>query len=152
MRTPMSRTALAVVLTALLLSLLPASSAQAQSKEKYRQQARVVTNNARDNHDLAKLQKHTCVQKFARRQAVKMANQEKLFHQDLGVVLNRCDLSGVGENVAYGYPTGRAAVKAWLKSPGHRANLLEPSYRMLGMAVRRSKDGTPYAVQVFGRR
>ena len=151
MRTP-PRTALAVVLTALLLSLLPASTAQAQARADYKHQARAVTNNARDSHDLAGLRKHRCVQKFARRQAIKMANQEKLFYQNLGVILNRCNLNRVGENVAYGYPTGRAAVKAWLKSPGHRANLLEPSYRLLGMAVRKSKDGTPYAVQVFGKR
>ena len=151
MRTP-PRTALAVVLTALLMTLLPASTAQAQARVEYKQQARAMTNNARDNHDLRDLQKHRCVQKFARRQAVKMANQEKLFHQDLGAILNRCNLSRVGENVAYGYPTGRAAVKAWLKSPGHRANLLEPRYRLLGLAVRHSNNGTPYAVQVFGRR
>jgi len=152
MPTPTPRTALAVVLTSLLLSLLPASSAQAQAQDKFQHQARVVTNNVRDNHDVASLEKTKCVQKFARRQARKMARQERLYHQDLGVVLNRCNLSGVGENVAYGYSTGRAAVKAWMKSPGHRANLLNPGYRQLGMAVRHSKDGTPYAVQVFGRK
>jgi uncharacterized protein YkwD len=39
-----------------------------------------------------------------------------------------------------------------MRSEGHRANILEPSYRILGMAMRRSDDGTPYAAQVFGRR
>ena len=151
MNTPLSRTALAAVLLALCASLLPASAAQAQTQVKYQHQARAVTNNNRANHDLAKLQKGECVQKYARRQARKMANQDRMFHQDLGVVLNKCGLTGVAENVAAGYPTGRAAVKAWMNSPGHRANLLEPSYRKLGMAVRRSDDGTPYAAQVFGR-
>ena len=80
-----------------------------------------------------------------------MANQDRMFHQDLGPVMNRCDLTSAGENVAYGYPTGRKVVQAWMNSPGHRANILEPSFRMLGMAMRRCDDGTPYAAQVFGR-
>jgi uncharacterized protein YkwD len=148
---PLSRTAFAAVILALCASLLPASAAQAQSQDKYQHQARVVTNNKRADHGLAQLKKGDCVQKFARRQARKMANQDRMFHQDLGVVLNQCGLTGVAENVAAGYPTGRAAVKAWMHSAGHRANLLGPTYRMLGMAVRRSADGTPYAAQVFGR-
>ncbi len=151
MDTPLSRTALAAVLLALCASLLPASAAQAQSQVKYQQQARVVTNAKRADHGLAELKKGDCVQKYARRQARKMANQDRMFHQDLGVVLNQCGLTGVAENVAAGYSTGRTAVKAWMNSAGHRANLLGSTYRVLGMAVRRSADGTPYAAQVFGR-
>ena len=91
------------------------------------------------------------MQKYARRQARRMANQDRMFHQDLGDVMSACDLRAVAENVAHGYHTGRGAVKAWMKSDGHRANILDPGYRLLGMAVRRSDDGTPYAAQVFGR-
>ena len=81
-----------------------------------------------------------------------MANQERMFHQDLRPVLNRCNLSGVGENVAMGYQTGRAVVRGWMHSEGHRRNILNRGYRLLGMAMRRSDNGTPYAAQVFGRR
>ena len=144
------RTALAAVLLALLVTLLPAP-AQAQSKAKYQAQARNVTNNNRTNHDLTALKKGECVQKFARRQARRMANQDRMFHQDLTAVLKTCGLTSVGENVAAGYATGREAVKAWMNSPLHRANILEPGFRKLGIAVRRSADGTPYAAQVFGR-
>lgn len=151
MNAPRSRTVLMAVLFALFVTLLPAP-AQAQSQDDYQHQARVMTNSKRDAHDRAKLGQNACVQKFARRQARRMANKDLMFHQDLGAVLNQCNLSSVGENVAYGYSTGRAAVKAWMKSPGHRANILSPGYRLLGMAVRRSDDGTPYAAQVFGRR
>lgn len=152
MRPPMSRTVLATVLLALLVALLPATSAQAQGREKYQSQARSVSNVKRDHHDLAKFRKQRCVQRFARRQAVRMARQQRMYHQDLGVVLRRCNLSRVAENVAYGYPTGRAVVRAWMKSPGHRANLLNRQHRMLGMAARRGSDGRWYAAQVFGRR
>ncbi len=151
MNTPRSRTALAAVLLAVLATLLPAP-AQAQAVAKYENQARSVTNNKRDNHELRQLKRGACVQKWARRQARKMANQDRMFHQDMGRVLDRCDLGSVGENVAAGYPTGRAAVKAWMRSPGHRANILRPGYRLLGLAVRTADDGTKYACQVFGRK
>jgi uncharacterized protein YkwD len=148
----MPRAVLATALLALVVTLLPAAPAQAQTQERYVKQARAVTNDRRADHDLARLRSQGCAQKFARRQARRMARQDRLFHQDLGKVLDRCDLSGVAENVAYGYTTGRRVVRAWMQSPGHRANLLEPSYRMLGMAARRGGTGGWYAVQVFGRR
>ena len=149
----------AALLLTLLATLLPAASTQAQVEEgttqtvaRYQKQARAVTNNKREAHDLVQLRYGKCVQRFAAKQARRMANQDRMFHQDLGPVMNRCNLNGAGENVASGYPTGRKVVRAWMRSDGHRANILEPSYRILGMAMRRSDNGTPYAAQVFGRR
>lgn len=158
MHTPRCRTAASAVLLSLLITLLPgavtagAQAADVQARDDYQRQARKVTNHRRADHDLRRLKRTRCVQKYARRQARRMARQDRMFHQDLGVVLKRCDLRGVAENVAYGYPTGRTVVRAWMHSPGHRANLLNADYRLLGLAVRRSDDGTPYAAQVFGRR
>lgn len=40
-----------------------------------------------------------------------------------------------GENIAYGYPTVRATFIAWMNSAGHRANILNPSYRNVGEAL-----------------
>jgi uncharacterized protein YkwD len=45
----------------------------------------------------------------------------------------------MGENIAFGQAaqgTPRAILTAWLQSPGHRANLLNPSFRLQGLAVR----------------
>ena len=52
--------------------------------------------------------------------------------------------SAWGENVAMGYPTPRAVVRAWMHSPGHRANILTRSFRHIGVGVRRSSNGTIY--------
>jgi uncharacterized protein YkwD len=44
----------------------------------------------------------------------------------------------LGENLAWGagsLGTPRGAVAAWMDSPGHRANVLESSYRELGVGV-----------------
>jgi uncharacterized protein YkwD len=142
-----------VATTLLTLALsLAAAPAQAQTPSRYEHQARVATNQKRDNHDLHKVRRGACVQRFAERQARRMAHQETLSHQDLGRVLRRCNLSTVGENVAGGYATGQDAVEGWMDSLGHRYNILNPPYRLLGLAVRRADDGTMYAVQVFGAR
>jgi uncharacterized protein YkwD len=52
--------------------------------------------------------------------------------------------SAWGENVAMGYPTARSVVRAWMHSAGHRANILNPRFRDVGVGLRRSADGTPY--------
>ena len=54
-----------------------------------------------------------------------------------------------GENVAYGYNGMHAVMQAWMRSPGHRANILSPQFRMFGSAVAMS-DGTAYYTQDFG--
>lgn len=40
-------------------------------------------------------------------------------------------------------------VRAWLKSPGHRANLLDPVYARTGVGVWLGADGIWYIVQVY---
>ena len=43
----------------------------------------------------------------------------------------------VGENLMWGSPglSGRAVLAAWLRSPEHRANLLSPDWREIGIAA-----------------
>ena len=38
-----------------------------------------------------------------------------------------------GENIAKGYATPEAVVRAWMNSPGHRANILNSSYTHIGV-------------------
>jgi uncharacterized protein YkwD len=120
---------------------------------KYQRQAHNVTNNKREAHGLKELRRTDCVQRFAVRQAKRMAAQTSMYHQDLGPILKECGLNAVGENVAYGYPTGRSVVvDGWMKSEGHRANILNPAYRLMGIGARKGDDGRWYVAQVFGRR
>ncbi|GAB3935030.1 hypothetical protein GCM10029976_044820 [Kribbella albertanoniae] len=39
----------------------------------------------------------------------------------------------MAENIAVGYTSPAAVVKGWMNSPGHRANILNCSYTMLGV-------------------
>jgi uncharacterized protein YkwD len=69
---------------------------------------------------------------------------------------SRADAAGytgwtaLGENVAMGYSTVDTVMTAWMNSTGHRANILNSSYRNVGLAESFAADGTPYWTQDFG--
>lgn len=56
----------------------------------------------------------------------------------------------VAENIAMGYPTARSAVSGWMKSTGHRKNILNPRYRDVGVGVQSNGKGQLYWVVNFG--
>lgn len=53
----------------------------------------------------------------------------------------------VGENIAQGYPTAEAVVRAWRTSAAHCSNLMEPAFRDMGLG-----QAGPYWVQNLGAR
>ena len=57
----------------------------------------------------------------------------------------------MGENIGWGYRTSTDMIKAWMASPGHRANILNCSAKSIGVGVVYSRNGTPYYTQEFGR-
>jgi uncharacterized protein YkwD len=147
------RTALVAVVVALATALTLAPPAQAATAAEYSASAFRATNHHRVEHDRVRLRHSDCLQRFARKQAVRMADREQMFHQALGPIMNTCHLQMSGENVAYGFPSGRAVVnKGWMHSAGHRANILEPRYRSMAIVARQAPDGTWYVSQVFGRK
>ena len=94
-----------------------------------------------------------CLKHAAVRQAKAMAQREEIFHQDLGALMKNCKLNTAGENVAYGYRSGVSVVNdGWMNSDGHRANILNPSFTLIGIGARLGHDGRWYVSQVFGRR
>ena len=52
---------------------------------------------------------------------------------------------GVGENIAAGYTSAQSVFDAWKGSPGHNANMLGSSYRVIGVG-RVSLPGSRYGV------
>ena len=143
-----------LLLTAVVLVGTGAPPAEAKSRAgKYAQQAFAATNANRVDEGRKALRPNDCLKRAAVRQAKLMAQREDIFHQDMGEVLEECKLSTVGENVAYGYPTGRSVVNdGWMNSPGHRDNILNPGFRIMGIAARKGHDGNWYVAQVFGRK
>lgn len=57
---------------------------------------------------------------------------------------------GWGENIAAGYPSPSSVVQAWLASPGHRANIENPSFVAIGSSAAASASGAIYWAHVFG--
>lgn len=45
------------------------------------------------------------------------------------------DWSVAGENIATGYRTAEAVVQAWMASPGHCRNILDPDYGAVGTGI-----------------
>ena len=56
----------------------------------------------------------------------------------------------LSENIAYGYRTGLDVVKAWMASPGHRANILNCQATTVGVGAVYGAGGAPYFTQDFG--
>lgn len=73
-----------------------------------------------------------------------------MHHQDLRPILSACGLSRVGENVAVGYPSGKATVVGWMASSGHRANILDPTFTQGVVSAAQDSSGRWYVAQVFG--
>ncbi|MCA9244978.1 MAG: CAP domain-containing protein, partial [Phycisphaerales bacterium] len=60
------------------------------------------------------------------------------------------DFFFIGENLAAGQGSPEEAMRDWMNSPGHRANILEPRFVELGVGVRTGGDYGTYWVQEFG--
>ncbi|MFI8181276.1 CAP domain-containing protein [Actinacidiphila glaucinigra] len=55
--------------------------------------------------------------------------------------------SSYGENVAYGYSSASSVMSAWMASPGHKRNILDCSFKEIGIAL--AQPGN-YWTQDFG--
>lgn len=88
-----------------------------------------------------------------------MANKNYFDHKDRDGYMpgDRAELAGyiarqVGENIAAGQDSARKVVDAWLASPGHCANLMNPQSRELGAgyATDPKSDGGIYWTAMMG--
>jgi hypothetical protein len=92
----------------------------------------------------------------AREWSRSMADTGRLEHQDVREVLGRDDLNGfvgLGENIftsSRPVPAGVIHV-GWMRSDGHRVNVLNPGWNRLGVGVFCAPDGSVWATQEFGR-
>ncbi|MFF3405059.1 sigma-70 family RNA polymerase sigma factor [Streptomyces sp. NPDC002742] len=57
--------------------------------------------------------------------------------------------STYGENIAMGQQTPQAVMDSWMNSPGHRANILNCSFKNIGVGVHKGSGG-PWWTQDFG--
>lgn len=122
-------------------------------------QASVATlcllNKQRAAHGLRPLRAHRALKKAASGHSRDMARRNYFSHTAPGNVtfadrIRRANYRprggwAIGENIAWGsgrLATPAAIVRAWMNSPGHRANILDGRFRTIGIGVAR---GVPYA-------
>ena len=146
------RTLLLGLFGGLALMAVPLTqTAYASPSQNYETSVYTNTNSQRAKYDRVALKGSRCLDTFAERQARAMAKQGRIYHQNLRPILDTCKLRMVGENVAYGYRDGKSAVSAWMRSPGHRANILNGNYRLIAVGAYQDSRGSWYVAQVFGR-
>lgn len=113
-------------------------------------------NKIRIARNIGSLSVDSRLQEAAQRHADWMAEHEKLTHTANGrTVADRVAVVGfsyrtLGENIAYGYHTPHQVMQGWLDSYGHRKNIVNDGFRLIGIGISISKDGTIYWCVVFG--
>lgn len=147
-----SRTAAAVAVASSVLLWGTVGPAAAVTSGEFQKDAVSATNEERTSRGIEAVSAHKCLQKYAVKQARKQAAQERMFHQSLTPIMKKCGMNHVGENVAYGFDSGEEVVAAWMRSSGHRANILDSRFELIGFGARQADDGTWYVSQVFGRK
>jgi uncharacterized protein YkwD len=115
-----------------------------------------LTNKARADNKLPPLKPNALLFQAARAHSENMAKQDKLAHElDGKRVGDRVTAAGykwheVAENVAASdVGTPEEIVNGWLKSEGHRKNLLNPALTEIGLGVAKKGEGDKYFTQVF---
>jgi uncharacterized protein YkwD len=97
------------------------------------------TNAQRARYGLPPLTLDPALERTARAHAAWMTNAHNLQHSSYGVA----------ENIAWGQRTADEAMNSWMNSSGHRANILNGSYRRIGVAAYTASDGSCYWCQQF---
>jgi uncharacterized protein YkwD len=134
----MLRTRTVCCTAALALCLTSAAGAATRAD---RESALVqAVNETRVAHGLRPLQVDARLELAARAHSEAMLRRDVLWHGALRARLASFDARGpaFGENLAWGVgPTSAAdaIVRMWLASSGHRANLLRPGFRRVGIGA-----------------
>lgn len=96
------------------------------------------------------------VSRVARYKSADMANKGYFSHTSptYGSPFNMMENFGIrfsaaGENIAYGQQTAASVMTAWMNSPGHKANILNPSYTQIGVGLAANSRGVKYWTQMF---
>ncbi|HEX9314971.1 MAG TPA: CAP domain-containing protein, partial [Actinomycetota bacterium] len=105
-------------------------------------------NAARSSAALAPLGADGDLLRLARVWSATMAAAGDISHNPNVASLAPPDWSTLGENVGFG-PTCDSVVQAFMSSPEHRRNILDPSYSSLGVGVVDGPDGLMYVTEDF---
>ncbi len=124
----------------MFLALLVAAPAVAAPMSPGERGVLAEMNRVRAAHGLAALRHDAALHRAARSHSRSMVARNLFSHGNFAARMRSFGVRGprLGENLGWG--TGgaaspRAIVQAWLASPAHRANLLRPGFRRVGVGA-----------------
>lgn len=105
-----------------------------------------LLNKRRSKRDIPKLDRHRQLNKPSAKHSRLMVREKCFSHvcpgeDELGERLGRYLADGgggYGENIAWGsggFGSPRSIVKSWMKSPGHRRNILDRDFEHIGIGI-----------------
>lgn len=122
-------------------------------------QTLTLHNRARTANDLPKLCVHRQLTRAARSHSQDMIDNDYFAHESdngettveerlesFGYTLSGFSFTKVGENIYWGsgtFGTPRSAFAWWMDSSGHKANILDPAFRQIGIGVRKGQFVDP---------
>jgi len=102
----------------------------------------VLLNDERGGAELVAVEEHALLNEAAQLHAEDMVENNYLSHVGLDgdTVADRVlevgyDYAFIAENIAQGYSTDAAVIEAWMNSPGHAANILDPRAADFGLGL-----------------
>lgn len=105
-------------------------------------------NEARAAHRLPALHVSGLLAAIADDHARDMARRDKLDHA--GFFEHRGPFGSMAENVAYGCKNATDCIRVWLRSPGHRRNIMLKQARTYGVSSARAASGRLYWAMELG--
>lgn len=89
--------------------------------------------------------------RIASSRSTSMAAERRLSHRGWEGALRKAGLrdDALGENVAYNYEDADAVMTGWMRSPGHRANILRRSFKRIGVGCVIDERGHRWWTQDF---
>ena len=116
-----------------------------------RRRIRQLANKARARKPL----KHsTALTASAQAKANSLAKSGRLAHgqwwREMYRHIRRNEWGSIAENIASGQDSAAEVHQDWMRSPGHRENILNYRYDHLGVGIAKARGGKTYYVQHFG--
>jgi uncharacterized protein YkwD len=140
---------------------LEAAGEPAEGDQNFEQEIVQLTNGHRLQEGLAPLETEPRLTAAARQHSQEMCDLDYFSHRSptpefeslamRGRAAGITSYRGLGENIASTTaPSPEAFVEMWMKSEGHRKNILREAFTHIGIGVYEC-GGTTYATQMFGR-
>ena len=132
---------LVICAATMVLGEVPASAAKPEPLALHPIEEAIIapTNAQRAAYRLPPLAMDPALVKSARAHAIWMTTRHTLQHTS----------QPVAENIAMGQRDCQEVMNSWMSSSGHRANILNPSYRRMGAAAYQMPGGTIFWCQQF---